>query len=161
TTLNYTTDGAYSKGAGIGEPITITDNLGKVSHLRYDGRGNTISAIDALGNEADITYNLADQPLQTTYPATAQTGAGHSTTLNTYLYAGGPVTQMSAYDETGNLFRQVSPVYGPEGEPLSATGNVLSVTTAYDPIYRVKSITDGNSHQTLYSYNSAGYPSTI
>jgi YD repeat-containing protein len=64
TALGYTTDGGYSQGAARGEPLTITDNLGKIRHARFDGRGNCTAAWDALGNRLDVSYNLADQPTQ-------------------------------------------------------------------------------------------------
>ncbi len=69
TTYNYTTDGAYGQPAKIGQPLTVTDNLGHVTHFRYDARGNVISATDALGHETNFTYNIADQLVSTTYPA--------------------------------------------------------------------------------------------
>ena len=76
TTLNYTTDGGYSQSAKIGQPLTVTDNLSHVTHLRYDSQGRVTSATDALGNETDFSYNLIGQPDTTTYPATGQTGSG-------------------------------------------------------------------------------------
>lgn len=70
TTYNYTTDGTYSQPAKIGQPLTITDNLGHVTHFRYDQRGNVTSAKDALNHETNLTYNLADQPLAVIHPPT-------------------------------------------------------------------------------------------
>lgn len=69
TTYNYTTDGDYSQPAKIGQPLTVTDNLGHVTHFRYDARGNVISIKDALGHETNYTYNLADQQVSVTYPS--------------------------------------------------------------------------------------------
>jgi len=43
TSYGFTTDGAYQQPEALGEPITITDNLGKVWHLRYGPRGNYTS----------------------------------------------------------------------------------------------------------------------
>jgi len=72
TTYNYTTDGSYSQSAKLGQPITITDNLGHVTHIRYDARGNVIKAWDALGNEVDSNisciYNIANQPVMIVLP---------------------------------------------------------------------------------------------
>ncbi|HOM70907.1 MAG TPA: RHS repeat protein, partial [Armatimonadota bacterium] len=72
TTYNYTTDGSYSQSAKLGQPITITDNLGHVTHIRYDARGNVVKAWDALGNEVDSNisciYNIANQPVMIVLP---------------------------------------------------------------------------------------------
>ncbi len=35
TTLNYTTDGAFIQVANAGQPLTVTDMLGHVTHFRY------------------------------------------------------------------------------------------------------------------------------
>lgn len=72
TTYNYLDDGdLHRDNPMMGQPLTITDNLGHVTHFRYDGRGNVISVKDALGHETNTTYNLADQPLAVIYPSTA------------------------------------------------------------------------------------------
>src|SRR5579884_1868676 len=161
TNLNYTTDGTYSQNDAIGQPLTVTDNLGKINHFRYDARGNCTSAWDALGNETDATYNLDNQPLQITYPATGQTGTGRAYTLNSYQYPGGLLASVSQYDESGVLSRQVSNSYGAEGEPLSISGDAEPVIYAYDAAYRLVNLEDGNYHTTVYQYNTAGYLSEI
>jgi RHS repeat-associated protein len=157
TTFNYTTDGAYSQAAAIGQPLTITDNLGKVTHARYDSRGNRTAVWDALGNRVDVSYNIADQPLTVLYPATGQTGPGRAATTYTYQYPGGPLTTVSTYDESGVLVRQVSLTYGPEGELLGRSGSTEPVTLAYDGVYRLKELRDGRNNPTTYSYSLAGY----
>lgn len=133
TTLNYTTDGAYSQAAKIGHPLTVTDNLGR-----------TNSITDAIGNETDFSYNLIGQLLTTTYPATGQTGAGHSHSTNAYLYLGGPLISVTAYDESNAQVRQVTRTYGPEGESLSVGGSTEPATNTYDALYRVKTLADGS-----------------
>jgi hypothetical protein len=85
TNFNYTTDGSYSQAAAIGQPVTITDNLGKITHLRYDVQGNTLGVKDALGNETDMTYDIRNATLQTSLPATGQTGSGHAGSQAAYL----------------------------------------------------------------------------
>lgn len=72
TTLNYTSDGGYSQTAKIGQPLTVTDNLSHVTHLRYDSQGRATSVTDALGNETNASYNLVGQTDTMTYPATGQ-----------------------------------------------------------------------------------------
>jgi len=161
-----------------GQPLTVTDNLGHVTHLRYDyddyssirssdQYGHLTTVYDALGNRTDVGdptspqnpngYNLAGQILRKTYPATGQTGSGRSYTAFSYLYVGGPLASSQVYDESGNLVRQVLYAYGPEGEMLSASGSTEPVTHGYDALYRPVSLADGNGHATNYYYNPAGY----
>ena len=161
TTLNYTTDGGYSQSAKIGQPLTVTDNLSHVTHMRYDSQGRPISATDADGNETDFTYNLAGQVVDTTRPATGQTGSGHSKSTNAYLYAGGPITSTTFYNESNTQVRQVTMTYGLEGEQLTVGGSTEAVTKTYDALYRPKTVKDGNNNTTTYTYNSIGRPATI
>jgi YD repeat-containing protein len=161
TTLNYTTDGAYSQSAKIGQPLTITDNLGHVTHLRYDSQGRTVSFADALGNETTSSYNLLGQLFTTTYPATGQTGSGNSHSTNAYLYVGGPLTSTTFFDESNTQVRQVTHTYGQEGEALSVSGSTEPVTNTYDALYRRKTLKDGNNNATTYGYNNLGLVSSI
>ncbi len=173
TTLGYTTDGSYSQPAALGQPLTVTDNLGKTTHLRYDAQGNAVGVTDALGNETDLTYTIGNEPLQTVLPATGQTGSGHGGSLVGYLYAEpssfattawpaaklqyGPATTGTVYDEAGNAIRQTVTAYGPGGATLSVTGSTEPVSYTYDALYRPKTLTDGGGHTTSYFYNAAGY----
>ena len=161
TTLRYTTDGTYNQPEALGEPITITDNLGKVSHRRYDARSNQIQAVDEIGYETDWTFNLADQPLTIEFPATGQTGTGHATFGNTYLYAGGPLLNSVAKDESGAQVREITAEYGAEGELLSMSGSTQPITYTFDADYRTASTGDGSNHLTSYQYDLAGYPASI
>ena len=157
TTYGYTSDGSFTQNEALGQPLTLTDNLGKITHVRYDTQGRATSVADALGNTTNLTYNIIGQMYQSLSPATGQTGSGRTTTQNTYLYPGGPLTQTILYNESGVQVRQVTPVYGKEGEQLGATGDLKPVSTAYDALYRPKTLTDGNSHATAYAYATAGY----
>ncbi len=161
TTFSYTSDGSYSQTAAIGQPLTVTDNLGKVSHLRYDSRGNCLSVADAISSwfpdQYDFTYNIADQPLQTICPAANQQGSGRTTQTSAYLYPGGPVTGVTTTDETGAAIRQVNYAYGQEGETLGVSGSTEPVTYAYDALYRLSTLADGNGHATHYYYKLQGY----
>jgi RHS repeat-associated protein len=161
TTLNYTTDGAYTQAAKVGQPLTATDNLGHATHLRYDAQGRVTSRTDALGNETDAAYNLVGQITETTYPATGQTGTGHARAVNSYLYPGGPLTAVTLFDESNVQARQVSYRYGPEGETLSVAGSTEPVSYTYDALYRLKTLKDGKNNQTTYSYNSVGLVSQV
>ncbi len=69
TTCNYTTDGTYTQPAMLGQPLTVTDNLGHITHLRYDARGNVTETTDALGHTSDFYYNIADQLITSVRPS--------------------------------------------------------------------------------------------
>lgn len=161
TTLNYTTDGAYSQSAKIGQPLAITDNLNHITHLRYDSQGRRTSVTDALGNETTFTFNLVGQLLTTTFPATGQTGSGNSHSTNAYLYVGGPLTSTTFYTESNTQIWQVTQTYGLEGESLSVSGSTEPVTNTYDALYRLKTLKDANNNTTTYAYNSIGQVSSI
>ncbi len=157
TTYGYTSDGNYTQAAAIGLPLTVTDNLGKVTHRRYDAQGNCLSVTDALSYETDKTYNLANQSVQTTFSATGQQGPGHAFTLNAYLYPDGPLLSTSSYDESGAAIRQMNYSYGQEGETRGLSGSTEPVTYSYDALYRVTGLTDGGGNMTRYFYKPAGY----
>ncbi len=161
TTMNYTTDGGYSQSAKMGQPLTITDNLSHVTHLRYDSQGRTTSITDASGNETDFSFNLAGQLLTTTSPATGQTGSGNRLSTNAYLYVGGPLTTTTFYDESNTQVRQISRTYGLEGETLTVAGSTEPATYQYDALYRSKTLKDGNNNTTTYTYNNIGLLSSI
>jgi len=161
TTYNYTTDGAYTQPARLGQPITMTDNLGHVTHMRYDVQGRVTSVTDALGHETNTSYNLVGQPEEVLLPTTGQTGTGRGRTVNAYLYTGGPLVTTILYDESNVQARQVSRGYGLEGELLSVTGSTEPVTYTYDALYRLKTLKDGNNNTTTYSYNNVGHVSSV
>lgn len=161
TTFNYTTDGLYSQPAALGQALTVTNNLGQTSHFRYNNRGHVVSTWDALGNQSDATYNIAGQPLTVISPATGQTGPGRGYTEYTYLYPGGLPKTTSRYDESGIRVRQVTGLYGKEGELLSLSGDAQSRSFSYDSAYRILALVDGNNRTTAYSYHSAGYLASV
>ena len=173
TTMGYTSDGSYSQVDAIGQPVTVTDNLGEVTHLRYDAQGNAVAVKDALGNETDMAYTIANDPLQTVLPATGQTGSGHAGSLNAYLYSEpssfataqwpvatiqyGPLYTTTQYDEGAHAIRQVASAYGAEGELLSVSGSTEPVSYTYDALYRMTTLKDAALNTTNYFYNPAGY----
>jgi RHS repeat-associated protein len=161
TTFNYTQDGSYSQAARVGQPLTVTDNAGNVTHFRYDARGNVIQSWDALGNTTDITYNIADQVTDTLAPATGQNGSGRTHLIAGYLYLRGPQTSTRLYDESGALLRTVNTIYGPEGETLGTSGDTLPSSVSYDALYRTKTLRDSNGNVTSYFYNLLGQLSQI
>ncbi|NSW77857.1 MAG: RHS repeat protein [Chthonomonadetes bacterium] len=156
TTYNYTQDGSYTQPAKVGQPLTVTDNLGNVTHYRYDARGNRTVVIDANGNRTDFAYNIADQLAEVQYPATGQQGSGRARTQNVYLYAGGPLRQVLEFDESGTQIRQVTYTYGAEGQLLQRTGSTEVVSYVYDAAYRVVQVRDGKGNATSFAYNLRG-----
>ncbi len=161
TTFDYTTDGDYTQPPAVGQPLTIRDNLGNVTHFRYDARGNRTVKIDALGNETDALYSITDETTAIISPATGQTGSGHTTTRLTYLYPNGPRMTVGTYDESNALVRQIAYAYGPEGELVSVTGSAETVGYTYDAAGRLLALSDGKNQATAYRYNTAGYLASI
>jgi len=187
TTYNYTsynfTDAksvqhSYSQSEALGEPVSVTvtgpdSNSSSATHsttttyYQYDQRGNKTAVIDALGNETDFVYNLADQLIATLYPATGDSGSGQAKMTTTYQYPGGPASSTSLYDESGNLFRQVNSIYGPEGELTSVSGDTNPVSYGYDGRGRVSSVTYYQQQSlmsgktTYYDYDAVGNQSSI
>ena len=159
--FGYTTDGTYSQNECLGEPITLKDALGNVDHLRYDQQRNILSMTDALGNERQYSYNIANQTASFTYPATGQTGSGNAVTTKTFLYPAGPVSQETIANEAGATFRTYTYGYGAEGELLSRSGNIESATWAYDAAYHCVSIKDGNGNTTKVAFDLSGRPSSM
>lgn len=95
------------------------------------------------------------------YPATGQTGTGRARAVNTYLYTGGPRTASALFDESNAQARQVTYGHGPEGEMLSVAGGTETVTYAYDALYRLKTLKDGNNNTTTYAYDNVGNVSSV
>ena len=169
TTYSYTADPgdathgvpAVSQAAAAGEPLTVTDELGHVTHLRYTARGLVQGVFDALGDETDYVYNLADQTQQVTDPATGQQGGGRTTHTWSYQYPGGALTGEALTDEAGNTIRRVTYARGPEAEVLSVSGSTEPVSYTYDALYRVTALTDGGGDTTHYDYNGTGYLAAV
>lgn len=161
-TLNYTDDGSYHQSEPyVGQPLAIADPNGKVTHLRYDARGNTILAKDALGNEATATYLFNDQTDSIFMPATGQNGSGTAKTSYTYAFPNGPVITTRAYDEAGTLRRTYNTLYGKEGEVLEVNGNTETLKYTYTPAYQLATFRDGKNQTTSYSYDLNGRLSEV
>ena len=160
-TNNYTQDGSYTQAEALRQPISRTDSLGHTTHIRYNTQADIVSAIDALGNETDFAYNLVNQGTSATFAATGTTGTGRAQVVNTFLYPNGPQTAMTQYNEAGTQAYQHQTTYGKEGEALTRAGSMQPLALAYDGLYRLKTVTDGNSHSTSYSYGTSGYVSQM
>lgn len=161
TTFSYTADGAYTQAAALGQPIRVTDPNSNVSRFRYDSQGRVTSAFDPVNAQSNFTYNIVGKPLQITLPATGQTGTGIGTIVNAYLWPDGPQSSTTTFNESGVQVKQVFRNYGDEGEVLSVVGNTELSTYVYDPLYRLKSMSDGNGNATTYIYDSVGRTSQV
>ena len=157
TAYNYTTDGTtFIQNEQSGEPITATDNLGEVTHFRYDTRGNLTSVMDAVGNVTQFTYNLADQQTGVLSPATNTQGPGNAQTVTAYQYVGGPAQSASVFDEAGTKVREVDTTYTHEGSTASVTGSTQPSFYTYDERARMLTLKDGNNNVTNYDYDVVG-----
>ncbi len=153
---NYTQDGNYTCAEALGEPLTITDPLGHVTHFRYDPWGNLTAMLDAIGRETDYYYNESSQLIETLYPPKGANSPGRSYAIYNYLYLGGPLQQTQFYDESGTLARSVLRTAGKEDETKAQTGSAEKATLTYDPSYRVKTLADGNGHAFGHQYDLNG-----
>ncbi len=176
---------AYASPEAVGEPASVTvtgpDASGAttstVSYSRYDARGNRTASIDALGNETDYYYTLADQLQAVVLPSTTGNPTQRAFTYTTYQYPGGPQAGVQVFAEgavtsfpalgsafpapTASAFRQTGNVYDADGELTTVNGNTYPVSYAYDGRGRVKSVTYYqsslmDSHTTFYDYDVVG-----
>lgn len=166
-TYNYLRDGTYTGSGGLGQPLTVTDPENRVTHFRYDPRGNLTTVIDPAGIMTTFTYNVENQLTSVLNPATGQSGPGRGRTVYKYRYPGGPLDTMTQYDEAGAPVRTISYGYGAEGEGTKQTvGGTPQVQIQYDGQYRVKVLADGKNNPTTHYFDPVGnlsemaYPGT-
>jgi RHS repeat-associated protein len=156
TSYGYTTDGTYSQPERLRQPITVTDSLGKITHLRYDTQDNLTSATDPLGNVRQLSYDISNHLAVLTKPATMQSGTGNATVRLTYQYPNGPIDQLQEYDESNLLVSTLSYTYGLEGELLGNTGPSENRSVTYDAAYHKLTLADGNGSTSHFTYDLSG-----
>ena len=156
TQFSYSVDGTETLAPWLGQPVAVQDNLGHITHLRYDSHGNLTAVKDALGNISNTVYDPFDRPISQIAPATNQTGTGQGEVRTTYAFRGGPVVRSELLDESGATTRALMLNYGNEGEVLGQSGDQLSQSTVYDAVYRPISMLDGQGGQTRWSYDVDG-----
>ena len=161
TRYDYTTDDGYTQAAAVGKPLAIIDALNRINHYRYYANGSLARVTDPMGDETDYIYNLAGQNQEVRSPATSKGGLGYIRVVSNYLYTGGPLTQVSTYDEAGSLVRQNDEVFGLEGELLNKKTGADSLSFTYDSLNNPLTVTDGRGQKTIYSYDSVGRVTSI
>ncbi|MEO7718433.1 MAG: cysteine peptidase family C39 domain-containing protein, partial [Capsulimonas sp.] len=160
TTMVYQTTGTPD----IGEPLIVRDNLQHETQYTYAPFTGCIKTItDPLGRVTTIDSNVYGQPKSITLPSTGQTGSDHAKINYDYTYPGGPVAAVTGTDESGQVIRQASMLYGLAGEVRGYVQAGFSpVSCTYDAMYRIKTMADGKNNKTNYYYNDpAGYLSQI
>ncbi len=140
--LSHTTTLTYN---AKNDPLTVTTSLGYQSAFTYDAAGNLTSMTDPLGHTSTLTVNGDGQVTQ------ASDALSHATTFG-YDASGYQTTTTDALNHTSSTV-----VYDAVGRPTSqsdALGN--TVTTAYDALNRVTSVTAPGSRTTTFTYDAAG-----
>lgn len=136
--------------------IQSTSGSGSLSFSFLDGTGTYyfgLVAEDNAGNRSTDPTGNGD--CNTIYSKT--TGStGRNTIEYEYAYTGGPRLVTTLYDENDTQIRTATKNYGPEGELLSAAGDIEPASCTYDSLYRLATITDGKGNTTGYDYNVVG-----
>jgi RHS repeat-associated protein len=164
--INVTYSGAWDDISGLKE-VELWYRKGPAGTWTYSGsyRTGASGSFSFAVTEEDIYYfdlvaedNAGNRSAPASGYGDTKTvyGTGHACIVGEYLYPGGPLMSLTAYDENGAQARQVTTGYGREGEVLSETGDSEVVRATYDAAYRLKSIADGMNNITLYDYDAVG-----
>jgi RHS repeat-associated protein len=131
-----------------GNPVTMTDALGKQTTKTYDARGNVTKITDAKGNSTTFTYDANDNLTGTT-DALGKTWTYTYDAKNNLTKIASPLNNQTtmAYDASGQLTGVTNPAGKTATFSYTAHGNVATVT---DPL--------GN--QTKYEYDAKGINKT-
>lgn len=130
---------------GRGQTLSAVDPLGHTWQFTYDAHGNLSSQQDPLGNVTDMRYNLLGQPVSITDPN------GHTTQM--------------FWDAEGRLLRLIDPIGGETSYTYDGNGNPLSVTDArgntthyrYDGLGNLMQTIDPLGHVTEYQWDTSDY----
>ncbi len=125
----------------LGRKTSMKDpDMGEWFYTQYDGNGNLLKQLDAMGQEIVMVYDNLNRLRSKTYTTNV---AGRATSDVSYIYANG--------DDPDFLKRgQLSEV---------SHGNVTTTYNSYDEMGRLTSLTksiDGSSYTTEYSYYDSG-----
>ncbi len=164
----------------------VTDSLGHVSVIKFDGQGLPLCEIDPLDGVTVFEYDDFGRTVAVTDPEGLRTGFTYDERGNLLRLVRADGTEVVlAYDEDdqvtqlqtpdggawqhvysprGELIRQVDPaqaqtqfVYSPHGQLITQTNaRDASTTVAYDRHGLVTAITDPLGFQTLYAHDVLG-----
>lgn len=143
TALGYMSAGSL----GIPRVSTITDPMGHVTSLVYDGQGFPAEIIDPLGLRTRLTIANGSL-LQIVDPV------GHATALS---YAAGAITAI--VDPLGRVRARGYDAWARLASETDALGK--RTTASYDRLDRVREITDAAGSATRFAYDGAGNVLTV
>ncbi|MDD4957701.1 MAG: DUF6531 domain-containing protein, partial [Candidatus Omnitrophica bacterium] len=147
----------------------------------YDKNSNLLNFKDANGHETDYEYNALNQCVSVTDPESKVTeydydAFGNMTELTRYVN-GNPVTTYYEYNDHYNRLTKVTdptseiteftyedspPLLGDSKnyttmKKYKPDNSLLSVETrTFDPMYRIKTVSDGLGNTTTYNYDEVG-----
>jgi YD repeat-containing protein len=159
TVFGYTTDGAFSQAEALGQAITVTDPLGRITHCRYDATGRATQITSPRGNTVSYSYTPAGQVAEIVFPKVGATAVTNARTRFTYASAKGDCIKIEDLDESGAVIRTGTPTRNAESAPLGATsaaGSPSSGKVALDGINRLAAATDSLGNNTSQVYDAVG-----
>jgi len=137
----------------LGQALTSTDPLGKITTYKYDSLGRTVKVIDAKAGVATAAYDDLGNITQTIDPAGGKSGT-------TYDFLSRPTTNWQDVTKPALVRYTATTDYG-TGDlspwPLSST-TAEGVTTsyAYNNVGELTKTTDENGNHTDYTYDGLG-----
>ncbi|MEM8876121.1 MAG: putative Ig domain-containing protein, partial [Planctomycetota bacterium] len=159
----------YTNTSSFGRGEVVTDDLGAVTEVIRDDRGNVVRQIQqiSLGRylvshfdfDEDGNRTAAYEPFEAVSLAAAETAPKPSATLSTTKYdSEGRVSE--TVDALGNMTRFKD--YHPTGSPRLIIGPLGNQTVnEYDKQGRLRSTIDSEGNKTEYVYNTQGNLRTI
>jgi RHS repeat-associated protein len=185
-----TTYGTDYDPTGYPKTITQPAPSSGVTSFTYDARGNVLIVTDANQKTSSYTYDLFFRPGESRVPKTATetivtpapvydpndnvttaTAPNGGVTSYTYDKADRVATAVSppnsdtgpqrtvsyGYDKVGNLVSQTEP----KGNLTPTDPSDFVTTYGYDPVYRLTSVTNADSDNITYVYDTVGNLTTV
>ncbi len=164
--------GPYKPAVSSPYPLTVTDENNRMTHYRYDSRGNVIVYIDPDGRRSEMEYNIADQLILTIEPLDPVTQK-QQVIYNKYAYIGGfiqytinfpNISENSKYRNGDPGFKSIHKYenkYDSEGKLIKTLlDGSIQVEKVYDSIGRLIKIKDCRNATpivTNFSFDSSGH----
>lgn len=159
TVFGYTTDGAFSQAEALGQALTVTDPLARITHVRYDDTGHATQITSPRGNTVSYSYTPAGQIAEIVFPKVGATAVTNAKTRFTYASAKGDCIKIEDFDETGTLIRTGEPKRNAESASIGANtspASPSSATVALDGINRLAAATDSLGNDASQTYDAVG-----